>query len=185
MPRGISSNAGEVLKRMQRRPAAIRKELTAAARSFAPQFERETKRLLVDKVYSVPIPLKASADRATDLTNVPPQLRAQVLKRRQFERPLPEKSKVRGKTSKGQYGQWQRTGALLRAEKGRADGMKIILSNGQEYAVARHNLGTDKGRKIVSPGVLSVQWHAEAVRNLGPALREARHEAVLRGLRRP
>src|SRR5687767_8461214 len=58
---------------------------------------------------------------------------------------------------------WRRTGDVKRRETARAEGLDVVLENRSGHAVARHDLGTPRGRRIVSEGVESVQWHSEAI----------------------
>lgn len=78
--------------------------------------------------------------------------------------------------------QWKRTGALLNAEKARAEGVDIVLTNNSEHAGPRFRLGTSDGRQIRSPGVQSVQWQTEAIANKRTVILARRRKAVLKAL---
>ena len=156
----LSTNAQAILGRMHARSARVRSELERAARDISNELTGEAKRVLQDEVYNVPIPLKASADRRLSPT-----------------------AAVRSKTTKGKLGQWTRTGNLKRRERGKAQGPVVIMENTARYSLARHNLGTSKGRQIRSKGVKSVQWHGEAIKRKRGYILKRRRDAVLRALR--
>src|ERR1041385_5394742 len=61
---------------------------------------------------------------------------------------------------------WHRTGELGRGERFRVEGTTVILFNVKRYSLARYRLGTPRGRRIVSPGIRSVQWQKKAVERL-------------------
>jgi hypothetical protein len=145
MARTVRSNAEALIRRMERRPRAVRLQLEGVARSFAPRFLAENKKLLTTHVYNVKIP----------------------------------------KRPKSKKPQWRREGGLRRAERARADGVAIVMSNGMVYAASRFRLGTPDGRPIRSEGVQSIQWHHEAFAALRDDLLQARRQAVLRGLISP
>lgn len=158
----LTSNVGALLKTMNQRKAAVLRELSVAARELAPVILAEDKQLIQSEIYDVPIPLKAGAARRLSPT-----------------------AKIRSRVSKGKDGKWVRTGNLKRSETVRAVGIDIVLKNNANYALYRNALGTPAGRKIVSPGVRSVQWQAQAVAKLLPRIRERRRRALLRALERP
>lgn len=177
----LSTNAGDILRKMNARKGRVVAELTREAGTIAAVLGADAKRILQDEVYNVPIPLKASADRHTDLSKVPAHLRPFVLARRQFKNPLAADSRLRQKTTKGKAGRWKRSGNLKRSETARADGPNVVLQNNASYSLARNNLGTPAGRKIKSPGIRSVQWQAKAVQLRRQWILERRRAAVLRG----
>lgn len=78
---------------------------------------------------------------------------------------------------------WRRSGKLRRAEQGQTDGMDVLLVNDAGHAVPRMWLGLPGGRRIVSPGVQSVQWQQEAVSRLRPVMLEVRRAYLARALR--
>src|SRR3569833_1857836 len=110
----LSHNARDILRKMQARPQRVVSEPSGAARKIGPVVSGEAKRILQNDIYNVPIPLKATADHG--LSKVPVQLWAHLLASGAFEKPLSKNAKVRGKTTKEKYGQWERTGALKRNE---------------------------------------------------------------------
>jgi|GEM_PF-3832950 len=174
----LSTNAKEVLARMRARRDAVAGELAAAAREIAREVNAEAKRIMVEEIYSVEIPLKASAEREI-------RERGAIRRAAGIPRPLSEAARARlgQRASKGKYGQWKRTGALLASEKARARGPVVILVNSRRYASARYFLGTPEGRPIRSKGVRSVQWQAKAVQRMRQRILERRRQAVLRALR--
>lgn len=178
----LSTNARNILRKMEQRKDAVVRELTREAGTIAAVLGGDAKRILQDEIYNVPIPLKASADRHTDLSKVPVHLRPFVLARRQFRNPLAVDSALRRQTTKGRAGKWRRTGNLKRMETAKAEGPHVVLRNNARYSLARNNLGTSAGRKIRSPGVKSVQWQKQAVENRREWILERRRAAVLRGL---
>jgi hypothetical protein len=179
----ISSNADEIARRMQARTRAVIRELTAEAAPIATGLEAESKRILQEEIYNVPIPLLDSADRETDLSRVPEQLRAQVLRSRKFKRALSAEAPLRKKTTKGSAGKWQRSGNLKRRERAFRRGPVVYMENRANYAAARNALGTSKGRQIRSEGVRSVQWQNQAIKNLRPWILQRRRRALLRALK--
>lgn len=98
-----------------------------------------------------------------------------ILSRRIYSIPVP-----RGPRS-GKPG-WKRTAGLLNNERAKADGVNVVLTNGQVYAGPRYRLGTPEGRQIRSSGVQSVQWHHEAIQAKKTVILERRRRAVLRAL---
>lgn len=158
----MTHNAAKLVRKMRARRAAVERELKAAGRVLAPALNAEAKRIMQEQIYNVPIPLKKSSDRS-----------------------LPTNAAVRRKTTKGKHGKWQRTGALKRRETARPVGMTVVLENRQRYAPARHALGTSEGRRIVSPGVQSVQWQTEALANKRAFVLQVRRRHVLRALTSP
>lgn len=140
-----SANFGAIQDLVGELNAALEKELRAANTRIGLQMNAEAKKLLQEEIYNVPIPLLASADRTFDMARVPEQLRP-FLKEAKFKRALGVKNKVRSQTTKGRYGQWQRTANLLRQEMftltidSRGAG-GVILTNNANYAAARAALG--------------------------------------------
>lgn len=156
----ISHNTGSILKQMLRRSADVNRELATAARRAGLVLNKASKETLQLKIYNVPIPLKASADQG-----------------------LRPGAKTRQKTTKGKAGLWQRTGNLKRQETFRTDGTTIILTNNANYAKARFQLGLPGHRQPKSPGVKSVQWQLEAIKQEQGYILKLRREAVLKALR--
>jgi len=157
MPR--SHNAADILRRMKRRRADVVRNLSQAARTLGAEISGESKRVMQEGIYNVPIPLKASA-----------------------EKQLGANAKVRSATTKGKHGKWSRTGNLKRAESWTTEGATIILRNNAKYAAARYVQGLPGRRPVVSPGVRSVQWQEEAILNMRRRIIEVRRQAVRRGL---
>jgi hypothetical protein len=155
----LATNSAALVRKMQARATRIRPAMEAAAREQARVLEAEARRVMQARIYSVPIPLKASSART-----------------------LPLASRIRSQISKGPHGKWRRTGNLRRAEKGAVTGTTVVLKNTMRYARARSTLGTPGGRKIVSPGVQSVQWQAEAVKNKRAVIAEIRARRLRRAL---
>lgn len=152
---------------------ALERELRAANQGIGLRANAEAKRILQSEVYNVPIPLKAGADRR-----------------------LSAGAKVRSRTTKGSLGRWQRTGALKRAETWalRAEGRgahAVVLTNGQAYAVYRHDLGTDRssrkaGEQSGKSPTRVCEWQREAVERLRDWIRAEYAGAVERAIgRRP
>lgn len=152
-------NAGSILRRMQSRRGRVIQELSQAAKTLGAEISGESKRILQNEIYNVPIPLKKSADRR-----------------------LGPDAKIRSKTTKGKLGKWQRTGNLKRSESYTTEGATIILRNNARYAAARYVQGLPGRRPVVSEGVQSVQWQEEAIRKLRRRIIEVRRQAVRRGL---
>lgn len=153
----LSHNTGAILRKMRQRQTAVVRELTQAAREIGAEVSGESKKVLQEEVYDVPIPFKASATGT-------------------------QRKKLAGKTTKGKAGAWSRTGNLKRQENFTVEGPTVVLRNNAKYAVARFNLGTASGRPIKSPGVQSVQWQVEAVANKRTRIIEIRRRALLRAL---
>lgn len=136
----VVSNSDRIASRMRERARLCRSEFPATARVVRDLLVAECRRVLVEKIYLVPIPLNPRTGKQ----------------------------------------QWLRTGQLLAQERGEVDGTFIVLTNGQSYALARYLLGTPQGRQIRSPGVQSVQWRDEAVRNKRAEVKETWHGANVR-----
>ena len=148
----LSSNAAQILAKMQRRKQAVSNELEKAARALGPELSAEAKKIQQERIYNVPIPARRTARNAPKTT------------------------------TKGKAGQWQRTGNLKRSEGWRVEGVTLWLTNNAEYAGARYALGTPGGRRIITPSVQSVQWHAEAITKKRERILEVRRRALLRAL---
>jgi hypothetical protein len=140
----------------------LEKELRASNTRIGQKVSADAKRILNAEVYSVPIPLTASGNRA-----------------------LSARSRVRKQATKGRHGKWTRTGNLKRLEtfalkvEGRGS-FSVVLVNAASYAAARAALGQPNppnraGRKAgvqraqtnLRPEERSrtrpVAWQAEAV----------------------
>jgi hypothetical protein len=118
----IEGVSGELLRQLERLNADLTEEIERANERIGAKVSGDAKRLLQSEVYSVPIPLRASADRR-----------------------LGPSAAVRSKTTKGSRGQWRRTGNLLRQETYRVslDGASVILFNNAEEALPRAALGME------------------------------------------
>jgi hypothetical protein len=92
-----------------------------------------------------------------------------ILATRIYAIPIP-RSKKTGKAK------WKRTQDLYQKETVRIRGGNLELVNTSDHAAAREALGTPQGRPIRSPGVQSVQWQSEAVRNRLDDIRGFYHE---------
>lgn len=141
----VVSNSDRIASRMRERARLCRTEFPAVARQVRDLLVTECRRVMVEKIYLIPIPQSARSGKQ----------------------------------------KWIRTGQLLGMERGEVDGTVIVLTNGQSYALARYLLGTPGGRQIRSPGVQSVQWRDEAVRNKRSEVKETWHGANVRILTRP
>lgn len=157
----ITSNAGELARRMQQRKAAVLRELSREAVAIKNELVAESRRILKEEIYDQEIPFRKSVGEAV---------------RQKYGGT--SRQKVGGK----QIRQWQRSGDLLREERGRTDGPVVILLNTKHYAGPRYRLGTSKGQKIKSEGVRSVQWQGEAIRRKRSVILQRRRQAVLRAL---
>lgn len=165
----ISSNAGQILKRMNARKAAVTSELSAAAVRIKFVIVGESKKILSEKIYSVPIP---EVTRRKQAVSEHPQFSIDTKRQvgHRFEdRKRPKREKL-----------WKRTGQLLNREAGRTDGPNVIFFNSASYAAYRYVLGTAEGREIRSPGVKSVQWQKEALENMRQFILQERRKALLR-----
>lgn len=81
---------------------------------------------------------------------------------------------------------WKRAGGgggILGLEKGYTRGATVVLQNQSAHSIPRYRLGTSQGRRIVSPGIQSVQWHEEAIAQERGFILETRRAAVVRALR--
>lgn len=143
--RATSAAFGAVQDLVGELNAALERELRAANQRIGLHLNGQAKKLLQEEVYNVPIPLLASADRTFDMARVPEQLRPFV-KEAKFKKALGAKNKVREQTTKGQYGQWERTRFLrdqemftLTTDSRGAGG--VVLTNNANYAAARAALG--------------------------------------------
>lgn len=176
---GLTSNGAALLRKMRRRPAAMKRELAAAARELSTVIAAETKKIIQTEIYDVPIPLKKRADEK-----------------------LSAKAAVRTKTTKGSQGKWSRTGNLKRSETASPDGVNVVLKNNADYAAARsalggpnppNNAGRQAGVQRPQAGVptaqksrtRSVQWQSQAIENKRTIIVKARRESVLRALMNP
>lgn len=157
MRASVTSNAGEVRRRMLARAVALPAALHGAAREGARLLEDESKRVLQAEVYSVPIPTRSTGRSKRQATG--------------FRAPKRQTA-------------WTRTGELKESERAFPRGADVILLNDSDHAVARARLGTPGGRAIVSPGVRSVQWQRVAARNVRGRVLEGRRRAVWRAYRR-
>lgn len=170
MRASISTNAGQVLSRMNRRRALVLRELSVAARELGALLNAESKSIMQSEIYDVPIPPVAYKMEA-----------GQGGRRRRRPLTASERRQQRN-TTKGSGGRWQRTGALKRRETFKTSGPVVFLTNDQRYAAARYTLGTPGGRRIRSQGVRSVQWQRQAVLRRRRDILERRRRAVLRAL---
>lgn len=170
----ISSNAGQILNRMMRRKTAVTRELNRAAVRIKVIFLSESRQVLNEQVYSVPIPTVPRRKRkVSDHPQFSLESRREVGHRFE-ERKRPKREKA-----------WKRTGQLKAREGARTLGPVVIMFNPMAYAAARYALGTEDGRPIRTPGVKSVQWHAVVIERKRPAILQIRREALLRALTRP
>jgi hypothetical protein len=157
----ISSNVAAIQRRMERRRTLVVQELERAAVILGGRLSGQSKRLMQENIYDIPIPLKRASDRM-----------------------LPRSSPIRQRTTKGKHGRWWRTGNLKRSEGWRTLGPSIILTNNALYAVYRYWLGTRRGRRIRTRGIRSIQWQARAVRTMWNQVMAVRREALVRALTR-
>jgi hypothetical protein len=88
-----------------------------------------------------------------------------LLATRIYAKPIP-------RAGKSGRPQWTRSGALYRAERAEIRQGNVVLSNTAPHAKSRRDLGTPGGRPIRTPGVESVQWQEEALRNKLERIRE-------------
>lgn len=170
MRASIGTNAASIVKRMQRRRTTITHELTVAAREVGILCNAQAKRIMQSDIYDVPIPpvaYKMPVGRGG---------------RRSRRALTASERRQQAGTTKGSAGRWMRTGALKRREMFRTEGPVVYLTNDQRYAAARYTLGTSGGRRIRSPGVLSVQWQRQAVLRNRRQILERRRRAVIRAL---
>jgi len=170
----ISSNVKAIMRRMERRPAAVKRELTRAAGQIKVILVAESRIVLNAEIYSVPIPTTTRRkQKVSEHATFSIESRREV--GHKFEdRKRPKREKA-----------WKRTGQLKARENGRVLGPVVILFNPMGYAAARYTLGTPEGREIQSPGVKSVQWHAIVIERKRPGILQLRREALLRALTRP
>jgi hypothetical protein len=171
----ISSNAGTVFKRMQKRGPAVERELTKAAGTIKIALLAEDKRIISQQIYSVPIPTVTRRKRKKEADHPLFSIESRRERGHTFE------DRAKPKTEK----KWRRTGALLNRETARIRGPVVILSNPMAYAAARYSLGTADGRDIQTPGVQSVQWHVVALENKRTFILTVRRQALLRALTHP
>ena len=155
---------------MQRRKERVTRELSAAAVIIKVRLVSESRKILSEKVYSVPIPLRPR--------NVAGLTRSQLKKLYHADGSRTSTQRVGGKN----VTKWKRSGQLLARESGRTEGPVVYLFNPMAYAVARYILGTAEGGRIVTSGVQSVQWEAEAVQRNRSFILEERRKGVRRAL---
>ena len=113
-----------------------------------------------------------------------PELEAEskrILSKRIYSVPIPK----RPRSGKPKWTRAGQGGGILAHEKARPDGVTVVMTNDSDHALARHALGTPEGRRIVSEGVQSVQWHTEAIAAKRPRILEVRRKAVFRALSSP
>lgn len=185
MRAGIRTNAREIAGRMRRRQDAVIRELSTEARRIGAVVSGEAKRILQADIYNVPIPLLASAERDFAERGAIKRARYRTGKRRgEKMRALSPAAldALQAKATKGQYGQWERSGNLKRQELWRTRGPVVILTNNAEYAIHRYRLGTPGRRKIRSPGVKSVQWQYKAALRKREAILRMRKAALWRAI---
>ena len=159
-------NLGALAREMERMNGRLAEELRDANRRIGIHVSGTAKRILQEKVYNVPIPLKASVERRTA-----------------------PNATIRSKTTKGSKGKWTRTGNLKRMEtyafRSEDRGVfSVVLVNSANYSAARNELGRSGKRKIRSPGVLSVQWQEEAAKRDTAFIRATYEQAISKALER-
>ena len=171
----ISTNAGTILKRMERRKTAVTRELTKAAVTIKFLLVSESRKVLVEYIYSVPIPTvprrkkKVSSEHPVFSIDTHREVGHRFEERRR-----PKREKV-----------WKRTGQLLNRENARAIGPVVVMFNPMSYAAARYALGTADGRPIQTPGVKSIQWHEVVLERKRSTILQIRRAALLRALTNP
>ena len=171
----IGSNAANILKKMKARQGAVERELTAVATPIKNALVAESRRVLGEFIYDVPIPTiprrkkKVSAEFPTFSVET--------------KRELGHSFKRRSRAKREKL--WKRTGQLRARETGRVEGPNVVLFNPMVYAAARYSLGTEHGRQISTPGVKSIQWQMKALERQRPTILRLRREALVRALTNP
>ncbi len=185
----LTTNAAKIAAKMNRRKKSVEHELGVAARTLSLVMVGETKSIIQDKIYNVPIPLTKRADETLP-ANSP--LRKATTKG--------HSRKVRGKQTR--TSKWERSGNLKRSESATADGADVVMRNNAKYAKPRFALGGPNppnaaGRKAGTQRsqpntpdaqkskTVSTQWQSEAVTNKRTLIVKARRDAVLRALTSP
>ena len=78
---------------------------------------------------------------------------------------------------------WKLTYKLRKSQKVVIDGTTVTLKSEVKHSGPRHRLGTPVGRAIKTPGVQSVQWQDEAVKNTRDRVSAVRRKATLAALK--